>query len=524
MKRSKLTSLVTLAISLLGITAEAEVVTLQPSKDNTLYEDACSVSSGAGENVFVGKSIAGVIRRGLLKFDVVSSVPPGSKVNGVMLTLHMSRTRSGSQTVYVHRVLADWGEANSIPTSGGGGSGGPAAPNDATWLHTFYDTDFWSSPGGDFVAAPSAAIDVNEVGFYTFGSTAGMIADVKNWVDNPASDFGWILIGNEISAGRTSKRFDSRENATWGFRPMLTVNFTPPNGCTEPAKSDLNGDCKVNLADFAIMSADWLKDNIPLMAQGSITITGIGTFGFDPTGVQTTRPDIFQPGHFSLFDVLVHLDAQGAINLDYHFDSNMNTHVIDAINGNPNWWFMAYYDGGWPEDNSFRMDHYPYKDPMFIQVQPADPCTIANIHSAFAEEVTRKQQNGGLIIIPEVIIRDCNYVTRTYNNVLVTAHDLRQDTFVPGTITAQDVIISMADQGLITYELQWYDSIGTAGFVRSYWVERIDDCQASGSCGFVYEEGTYGLANHIHIPSDWRVLNSPEYEKWFWIKLGPCDP
>ena len=39
----------------------------------------------------------------------------------------------------------------------------------------------------------------------------------------------------------------------------------------------------------------------------TVEIKNIGEFSFDAGGVRTLRPDIFQEGHFSLFDVLVHL-------------------------------------------------------------------------------------------------------------------------------------------------------------------------------------------------------------------------
>jgi hypothetical protein len=67
----------------------------------------------------------------------------------------------------------------------------------------------------------------------------------------------------------------------------------------------------------------------------------------------------------------------------------------------------------------------------------------------------------------------------------------------------------------------WYESIGSAGIVKSYWVEAIDDDRSFERCGFVYESGSRKfegfIGNHIHLPSDTRVLNSPEYVKWFWI-------
>jgi hypothetical protein len=88
-------------------------------------------------------------------------------------------------------------------------------------------------------------------------------------------------------------------------------------------------------------------------------------------------------------------------------------------------------------------------------------------------------------------------------------------------ITAMDVIMTLGDNGLISYDLQWYNSIGSAGIVQDYFVERINDDESFGRCGFVYEEGSNKYSgfkgNHIHIPADIRVLNSPEYMEWFWI-------
>jgi hypothetical protein len=502
-----------------------DVVTIQAEKDNTLYENLSgSVSNGSGPNFFIGKNASGIIRRGLFAFNAVSRIPPGSKINGVLLTLHMSRTTSGSQTVSLHRLVNDWGEGTSI-APGGGGGGGAVTVGDVSWLHSFYDTDFWTVAGGDFDPVASATADVNEVGFYTWGSTAQMVGDVQGWIDNPASDFGWVLVGNEVPADRTSKRFDARENLTWSFRPSLTIHFTPVLGCTEPLLSDFDGNCLVNFADFAIVASEWLEDRAQTVGGGTIDIEGIGQFAFDPAAIETSRSDIFNEGYFSIFDVLVYLDQQGSINMDYHFDPNMNTHVIDSINSIANWWYAAYYDGGWYEANMFRMDHYPYKPQMTILIEQIDESLLTGIYTSFTNEIIRKQLNGGQVIIPRVTVVDCNGVQTDYNDVNVVAHNLRDDTFKEGTITAIDAIFSLADQGLLTYDLQWYDSIGTAGIVRSYWVQRIDGCLSTGRCGFVYEEGTeaFGWLNHIHIPSDYRVINSPEYERWFWIELGSCS-
>ncbi|HZP85027.1 MAG TPA: DNRLRE domain-containing protein [Chthonomonadaceae bacterium] len=207
-----------------GSHASAQTLTLVSSKDNTLYEDATgSLSNGAGANFFAGETGNGLIRRGLLAFDL-SAIPTGAKIDSVALTLSMSRTVSGSETISLYRVLADWGEGTSNAT-GQEGAGAPATTNDATWIHRFYNTQTWATPGGDFASAASATRTVGGVGSYTWASTPQLVADVQGWVDNPSTNFGWAVIGNE-SAASTAKRFDTRENPVAANRPSLFISYT----------------------------------------------------------------------------------------------------------------------------------------------------------------------------------------------------------------------------------------------------------------------------------------------------------
>jgi hypothetical protein len=242
--------------------------------------------------------------------------------------------------------------------------------------------------------------------------------------------------------------------------------------------------------------------------------------GFDPAEVETIRPDIFEPGAFSMFDLLVHMNSTGRLDLEYHFDESMNTHVIDSANGVENMWYNARYDGGWHEDNVFRMDHYPWKEGSKLGLIQISQGRIDEIYSTFRAEVDRLQMNDGYVVLPEVSFRGRSF-TETFTNVTVTAHNLRSDIFQEGVITGIDVILSLTDQGQITSELQWYESMGYADIVKSYWVDSIMNDTSVGTCGWVYDSGALifrGFSgNHIHLPSDTRVLNSPEYMQWFWI-------
>lgn len=262
-------------------------------------------------------------------------------------------------------------------------------------------------------------------------------------------------------------------------------------------------------------------ENTDLSLPGEIDIRGIGRFDFTPGRIESVRKDIFREGHFSLFDVLVHLDARGDIDMKYHFDQQMNTHVIDSINRKENWWYFAYYHGGWSENNVFRMDHFPYKDRMTIRITQANREYLEEVFKNFREEVRQKKKNNGRIIIPEVLIKGPN--TRiTLENVAVRPHNLRSDVFQEGVITAIDVVMTLGERGELTYDLKWYERIGSS-IVRNYFVERINDDAAYGRCGFVYEAGPQRFGgfrgNHIHLPSDTRVINSPQYLEYFWICL-----
>jgi len=264
-----------------------------------------------------------------------------------------------------------------------------------------------------------------------------------------------------------------------------------------------------------------VSDTVP-EREGQIMIGNVGNFKFDPGNIETIRDDIFAKGYFSIFDILIYLDNEEQINMEYHFDQSMNTYIIDSINGIKNWWHTAYYDGGWPERNVFRMDHYPYKDKMYISISGFEESQLEEYYKVFREEIIRKEKNGGKIIIPEIRIRGPKSGSLLFENVEIKPHDLRNDIFKSGTITAIDIIMTLGDEGKIRYDLNWYESIGfTAEIVRDYFVEGINDDIRSGRCGFVYEGGSYRFGgftgNHIHIPPDIRIINSPEYIEFFWI-------
>jgi hypothetical protein len=264
---------------------------------------------------------------------------------------------------------------------------------------------------------------------------------------------------------------------------------------------------------------DPFEQTIPQYWDAHAAISG-RFYGFNVSDVETKRPDIFRNGSFSAFDVVAHLGERGVIDLDYSFDESMDTHVIHSINNRTSLWYQVVYSGGWPEINAYRMDHYLWKTGTELTVYTEDEDFIERIHDTFRDEVTRSDRNFGAVIIPEVFILAPDIELR-FSNVEVTPYNLRRDVFQEDVVTAIDVILTLGEQGLITYRLQWYDEIGDADYVRSFWVESINGKESIGTCGWVYEAGAQELhgfnGNHIHLPSDVRPLTSPQYVLYFWI-------
>jgi len=215
----------------------AETVLLEPSQDNTLYESSQgALSNGKGEFLFAGKTEDFGLRRAVLAFKDLNTIPAGATIQSVRLHLFLSKEDSPETTIRVFRLTADWGEGTS-DADGPEGGGISATTGDATWDHRFFDNMLWSNRGGDFAGTQSAAIAVDQFGAYMIESTAAMVADVQGWLDNPAGNFGWILLAAEDV--KSARRFNSREHDNPDRRPMLEIEYST-SGATG-ASGDFSG-------------------------------------------------------------------------------------------------------------------------------------------------------------------------------------------------------------------------------------------------------------------------------------------
>ena len=199
------------------------------AKDNTLFESATgALSDGLGSFLYVGVTNQSLRRRALIAFDLTGlGIPPGADIVSATLRLHRSippPNVPAPDSIAVYRVLEDWGQGTSDSDGiAGGGGGAPSTPGDATWIHTFYNTSFWSNPGGDFAPAESANISVGTVADFYNSTGTGLGVDVQAWLADPASNHGWLLKDQEVSS-RTGVRFDSCQGPE-ATRPTLSVTY-----------------------------------------------------------------------------------------------------------------------------------------------------------------------------------------------------------------------------------------------------------------------------------------------------------
>ena len=213
------------------LASPASTVTLVPIADTSIFEKAPDNNLGATQSFAAGNTATPDPARALIRFDLSTALPAGARVSGVSLRLPVVRTARFPEpaTFALHRLLVDWGEGNkgaNVVTD----IGALASSGEATWSARFHAQQSWAAPGAapamDFVARASSSADITGTLLLVFDSTGDLIADVQRWLDNPSSNFGWLLKDQFESIGSTARRFGSREHPT--DRPQLVLEYEAP--------------------------------------------------------------------------------------------------------------------------------------------------------------------------------------------------------------------------------------------------------------------------------------------------------
>lgn len=226
-------------VALLGLTACSlfgATVTLIPSADTTLIEHAPDSNLG-GQKYFSAGSTGltpPTRNRGLFRFDVAGAVPAGARIQAVNLTLsvvHQPSNGDNPSPFVLRKMLKPWGEGNKPLEEGGSpGLGEAATAGEATWQDRFaFSGQPWTRPGGqapeDFSPAITAEVYIYGTADspYLLPSTPALVADTQSWLDQPAVNYGWILMTEAEAQPYTARRFGSREDPD--NAPQLEIHF-----------------------------------------------------------------------------------------------------------------------------------------------------------------------------------------------------------------------------------------------------------------------------------------------------------
>jgi len=233
-------------LSVVANVVRADITTNLPaSADTSLLESNPDNNLGALSEIPDGSmhSLGPPPRsRALFKFDL-TQIPADATISAASLTIQVVKkpTLGVGSSFDLHAVLQDWGEGVGSAVSFSQ-TGDPANPGEATWNNRLHPSTAWSAPGGaadvDYVGAASATTFMNDVGPYTFGSSAGMISDVQSWVNTPSANFGWMLISQSEGTAYTARRIASREDTI--NPPFLTITYTAPTQPPPPVPPTLS--------------------------------------------------------------------------------------------------------------------------------------------------------------------------------------------------------------------------------------------------------------------------------------------
>ncbi|MBI3416169.1 MAG: DNRLRE domain-containing protein, partial [Verrucomicrobia bacterium] len=237
---------------------------LTPAADTTLHQKFPDHNIGSHFDFAAGGVGSGERTRALLRFDLNGKVPTGATIQSASLALRVTRQPSsgGVDSAFeLHRVNQTWTEGTQTSSSGQ-----PAAPGESTWNARINPGIPWSAAGGvignDFGADVSASIDVTGRGAYTFASTPTLVRDVQFWLEEPNSNFGWVLLSRDENKPETARRFASREDPA--NTPMLTIEFT--TGSNELRLTAIN-------FDSSQVTLSWIGGIGPFQAQGKPSLS-----------------------------------------------------------------------------------------------------------------------------------------------------------------------------------------------------------------------------------------------------------
>jgi len=267
---------------LCSLRAGAASITILPSADTSLIEIAPTNNNGGQAWLLSGKIQNDVYRdRTLMKFDF-TILPTNAIVLSVALTVEVTRQPGdglANAPFGLYRMLRPWGEGDKVATTIPG-QGMPATDGEATWRHAFFPTNQWTVPGGasgvDFSDVESSFQFIYGTGQspYRFESTPELVADAQGWVNDPQSNYGWMLLCDDEATPFTARRFGSREDPN--APPRLEIEFLAPPFITSANRAD--GQFHLSFTTWPGLSyAVEFRDSLSVGGWQTLTNLGLAT-------------------------------------------------------------------------------------------------------------------------------------------------------------------------------------------------------------------------------------------------------
>jgi hypothetical protein len=295
-------------VALLPLGSTGATVSLVPVADSYIKDDAPDANLNADRaTLFAGKTANRTheVRRCFLRFDMSSQIPAGSVIESVTVTLVVTHVPPAPANCGfdLRRVLQPWNELQ------------------VTWNSRLTGTP-WATAGAasatdTLPTASSTVQNLSPVGRYTFPSTPLLVADVQSWVNDPASNNGWMLAAEDEVTLKTARGMAARENAA--NTPQLQVTYSVPQlavTVSPPAQQVLVGSTATFQATGSGVppfSYQWLFNGTPLAsattdlltlpdlqtnesgAYNVVLTTGAGSATSAPVLLTVTAPEPGQP-------------------------------------------------------------------------------------------------------------------------------------------------------------------------------------------------------------------------------------
>jgi len=251
----------------------AEMIETPVVADTALLELEPDFNLGAQSDLpsgTLGPSAGNTRSRVLIRFDL-SALPAGAVIQSAVVrcTIIKEPDVPVDSIFALHRMLKPWNEGIGEGRPPGGSS---AQPGETTWNERLAGAEAWADPGGlpgdDFAATASGSERVEGLGTYDIEIGAVGVRDLDDWVNDPDTNYGWILLSESEETPKTARRFTSGEAEL--DPPRLLVHYDAPPPAPRIVELTVSPDAVV-LGFEAESNVPYVWEESPSLASGTWT-------------------------------------------------------------------------------------------------------------------------------------------------------------------------------------------------------------------------------------------------------------